>query len=312
MGFLLETWRKLRREKKASPEQGPLIHVLTAVLEAQREDPHSVEANLSRLQSADLVGFSISACSLLLSMEETNAWRALYRQTTDQRTWPRVLSIPAALTLPMAADLADATRRDGQLPATDLFAVADELWHAPGTAADKRIQRILSIVRSVWGDERAMPWLLARMESDPEPSRRSKAALLLNRTFQKPEVVKRQMLDPDARVRANAIEGMIGCDSPEAIEVYRSVLDDPAPRVVCNALVGLYEHDAQFALDKLQGLCSHSSEEFRASTAWAIGEIGNDAARPWLTRLAQDESPMVRKIAVKSLLRLRQRQSGAA
>jgi len=112
--------------------------------------------------------------------------------------------------------------------------------------------------------------------------------------------------DPDARVRANAVEALWGLESEAARAAFERATEDPHHRVVVNALVGLHRASVPSAAERLRALCAHSGEMFRAAAAWGLGVIEDEESLERLQALRKDPSEVVRRNALRSIVRIRQ------
>jgi HEAT repeat protein len=139
-----------------------------------------------------------------------------------------------------------------------------------------------------------------------DPHSRSRAARLVGRYSSYKTFLLRRMEEKDHRVRANAVESMWGIDTAEVRSALRDSLDDSDHRVRTNALVALYRLGDPSAGRMLIEQSRHDSALFRASAAWAMGEIRNAEFLDALNSLAGDDRDEVRHNATLALSRLKQ------
>ncbi|HYO84638.1 MAG TPA: HEAT repeat domain-containing protein [Bryobacteraceae bacterium] len=151
---------------------------------------------------------------------------------------------------------------------------------------------------------RLVAGLNSLMTSDSAPVR-AQAALLLARA--RPNAVwGREMLkDPDARVRANVVEGARSWCNDRGFVA--DALRDQHPRVVCNAVTLLYRLDAAEALAILHQLANSLDSAFRASAAWACGFLSDPSTYLLVRQLRTDPDPGVRWNALRALTALHRR-----
>jgi hypothetical protein len=76
--------------------------------------------------------------------------------------------------------------------------------------------------------------------ADPDPRVAAQATLFVGKGVQSPAWSAKQMLHPDQRVRANAVESIWGLDTQPAVQLLEKCIDDKNTRVVGNALLGLH------------------------------------------------------------------------
>ena len=169
-------------------------------------------------------------------------------------------------------------------------------------------RRTFRILQLVTNDQQAMPLVpwLRELVDDDNSRLASKAALILSRLTKNPMVVHRFLLSSDARVRANAVEGLWGGNFESTRELLYAAARDSHHRVVANALVELYRCKDSLGKQKLEELAGHADAHFRAAIAWAIGEIGSSELLPVLQSLERDSNLAVRLRAGRTAKRLQQ------
>lgn len=83
-------------------------------------------------------------------------------------------------------------------------------------------------------------------------------------------------------------------------------LNSSSNRVVGNAVVGLYRHgEIDRAQLEIRRLTVDPDPAFRATAAWAIGELLDRGLLDVLSRLASDQDGRVRRNAVRAMARIR-------
>jgi hypothetical protein len=148
---------------------------------------------------------------------------------------------------------------------------------------------------------------LAKLLRNPDTYIRSKAALLYARASNNPEWVRKMLADPDARVRANAVEGLWETRTEAAAAVFKEAALDPEHRVAANALVGLH-FNPQTDIDVpgvLHGMTRKPDPVARSSAAFAMGRTNDASYVPMLECLLRDGDASVRGQALQALIRIR-------
>ncbi|MBI4908267.1 MAG: HEAT repeat domain-containing protein [Acidobacteria bacterium] len=168
--------------------------------------------------------------------------------------------------------------------------------------------RLLEVLEAVAEVSSLLP-ILGHVLRHPDERVRSKAALLMGKGNQNPRWVTQQLFDPDARVRANAVESLWGATSREAVEVFRLAVQDAHPRTVINAALGLYLSGQKECIESFLELSRHPDPAFRLSTSWGLGRTGDPRFLRVLTELARDAESKVRAAALRSTVRIRNYRS---
>jgi len=111
--------------------------------------------------------------------------------------------------------------------------------------------------------------------------------------------------DKDSRVRANCVEAMtqLRTSTGNLKSAFLKLADDPSNRVRANVAVALLSFGEEKGREILAKMLVSKDEYCRASAAYAYGEIGQAEDRPSIIRLLADDSLMVRKNAIKALVK---------
>jgi hypothetical protein len=160
--------------------------------------------------------------------------------------------------------------------------------------------RALAILDELSKDDPVVPWL-RQLTIHPDERVRSKAVKVLCRLRPSKSTVELHLQSTDPRVRANAIEALWHTPSAEAVQIFKSVLNDLHHRVVANALVGLYYRKDPGALNTIMNFTDHPSPKFRVAMVWALGHLADRRAIPVLQKLVTDPSQPVREKAQRVL-----------
>jgi hypothetical protein len=169
-----------------------------------------------------------------------------------------------------------------------------------------RLLRVLEIVGAISDDSRTMP-LLARLVGHPDMIVRSKVALLIGRINKNLCWVEARLTEPDARVRANAVESIWGLDSPESRQVFLGAIEDPDNRVAGNGALGLYRCGDLAAAEALVQMLAHAEPKFRSTAAWAMGESADPRFLGALTAGLSDADTRVRQGIFSAIVKIRRR-----
>lgn len=163
----------------------------------------------------------------------------------------------------------------------------------------------LGLVEALTGGSHVLP-LLGKLRHSENPKVRSKLARMLGQTARAHEWFNTMRSDPDARVRANAIESLWAARSPYAAACFESALEDPHHRVMANGLVGLYLMGDVESIRKLAEMAGHVEAPFRAAAAWAMGRTGDPRFVPLLRALRKDghNPPAVLRRALHAITRI--------
>jgi HEAT repeat protein len=128
------------------------------------------------------------------------------------------------------------------------------------------------------------------------------------RNLQDPEVNQiliSSMSDPDVRVKVKAVDILGARGANDAVTPMSTMLflRSTEPIVKLHLVAGLGRiGDAQGAVPVMQYLGEDQDERGRGTAVFALGEIGSDKATPLLNAvIAQDQSPMVRRLAKEAL-----------
>ncbi len=128
------------------------------------------------------------------------------------------------------------------------------------------------------------------------------------RNLQDPEVNQiliSSMSDPDVRVKVKAVDILGARGANDAVTPMSTMLflRSTEPIVKLHLVAGLGRiGDAQGAVPVMQYLGEDQDERGRGTAVFALGEIGSDKATPLLNAVvAQDQSPMVRRLAKEAL-----------
>ncbi len=170
---------------------------------------------------------------------------------------------------------------------------------SPSTS-DSHLMALLEMISGLPSFDPLSVWLHG-LRTSPDAQIRSKAAKLYAGLTGYQFHIQEHLGSPDARIRANAVEGLWKSNRSFAKSVFEAALADSSHRVVINGLVGLYYLGDPLSFLWLLELAQHPSEQYRAAVAWALGEVKDQRGIDLLARMTEDESEMVRNRAKAEL-----------
>jgi HEAT repeat protein len=127
---------------------------------------------------------------------------------------------------------------------------------------------------------------------------RSKLARLVGRYLGHKSFVDKRLEDEDARVRANAVESLLGLNPGLVRPLLHHASFDRNHRVRMNALLGLYMMGEPGVAQALIKQAASRSPVVRAAAAWAMGQTRSAEFQEMLTTLCSDEDFLVRNRAL--------------
>ncbi len=107
--------------------------------------------------------------------------------------------------------------------------------------------------------------------------------------------------DPDANVRAEALQSLIKFRGSIISPLLKKYLRDTDPRVRITALRGMFQYQQRIDPNILLQCLSDESTWVRRKVATLLGWVRVEGAFPVLVELSRDQAPMVRKAALFSL-----------
>lgn len=162
------------------------------------------------------------------------------------------------------------------------------------------LMRLMEIMVEISNFVRILP-ALKRMSRHPDAHVRSKAVLMIGRGNPASSWLQNRFAESDPRIRANTVEALWGVDTADARGLLLAAARDDNNRVAGNALLALYRLGEASAEPDLRKMAESESAPFRATSAWAMGEIADPRFASVLARLVGDSNQMVRKRAFAAL-----------
>jgi hypothetical protein len=170
--------------------------------------------------------------------------------------------------------------------------------------------RVLDLVGDITNGTRAMPVLL-RMLRQSNGRVLSKLLLLVGQLRKDAMLLGSYADNPDARVRANALEALWGSTDELSMNLFLGGARDQHHRVAINGLIGLHMAGRPTALGQLERLTKHDCPLWRAAAAWALGKVGGESTAGVAVRqLMNDSDARVRGAALRATIQLRKRDPG--
>ena len=280
---------------------------LEELVDGFESQPKEARRAIRKLMLHDNLRFFSSACRILKSGLETPGHEYVMKLLLEGDVLlapladPNVFAMDTAVALAQALILFD--------PLLD-FKLMQLLFGGDpmevGEIDAGRALRVLEIIEALPKHTRILPLLLKMLRSS-NSRLRSKAVLLFCKISKNPQWAERRLSDLDARVRANAIEGLWGADIPWARTILREAAHDADHRVMANALVGLYYLDGREIAAQLDTMARSPSPLARAAAAFAMGQIRDDYFVQLLSTLLKDFNAKVRGAALRALIKIRRK-----
>jgi hypothetical protein len=180
-------------------------------------------------------------------------------------------------------------------------------WNHADAFDSLQSSRALDILDETSRGRRLLP-ILGHLPESADDRISAKATLFVGRRVQNPAWTAKQLARSDQRIRANAVEALWGVNSDPAVRLLQDCIGDRNNRVVGNSLVGLHIAGKESVPGEVMNLSQSGKHETRSTAAWAMGRMGLPTFSPRLTELVRDEHPMVRGMALRSLLEMRRNE----
>lgn len=201
------------------------------------------------------------------------------------------------------SELDECLRAAATLSQHDTSFIAGLVRSADELQGSKSTMRALEILDGLGQSGVAAQWI-RRMTADADASLRSKAVKILSKLYVNLSLIERQFESEDARVRANAVEGLWGEKSQRHVQLLERAAKDPHHRVAGNGLYGLYLAGSAGIGERMIQAANSSSPQHRAAIAWAMGKTGSPEFVSPLEKLAADSEECVRTSAARALAQL--------
>lgn len=172
---------------------------------------------------------------------------------------------------------------------------------------------LLGVLESIRGAPEIL-FYLENLRNSSQPRIRSRMAILAGKAGRAHEWLNGLFGDPDARVRANAIEALWCSNDDFATELFARGVQDAHHRVVANALVGQYLQGDAAATQAMERMAGSPDPAFQAAAVWAMGRTGDASFAGVLRALRKrhENSPLIAQGALRALIRIGQATRAAA
>ena len=169
------------------------------------------------------------------------------------------------------------------------------------------VMHSLELLEVIAESKQIVPLLFGLISSD-DPKIQSKAALIIQKLDSEQAYTRRLLQHPDARVRANALEGIADRANAQGAEFLLQGLTDTDHRVRTLAAVGLSRLGDPQGFQVLLRMLRNPKPIERRSAAWGLGVCGNPAAFPRLELVARgDPDERVRELAAQACQKITER-----
>src|ERR1700693_1752459 len=285
---------------------------ISALVESFSEKDTVGKQSLVQLLASDAHVFSAASIRVLANAEASAGARFLTYLLTKEKLLTAGLRDPDTCSL---KDAVAAVRAIGDMGPRFQAALEMDLSAAlHGRATQEstlQVMRILDLLGAI-PTQNFWPSFQSELMAYPDRAVRSKAALLIGRNTTHPAWIKKQLMDSDARVQANAVEALWGMDAAEARPVFTAALRSPNNRVVANAILGLYRLSDLKAVTDLLDMARHPDPLFRASAWWAIAETEDPRFIPFLMEQFKSTQGKMKLAVTRTLSRIRRREKASA
>lgn len=246
--------------------------------------------------------FAPVAVRMLIAGDNSAGYRYLAALVLWQPTLFRQISNPWIFTKAQAIQL---SRRLMAVDSSFDIRFARQLPARNGRNADtltgQHAERALEILDEISPGRRVIP-VLSHLARDPDQKISARATLVVGRRVRNVAFTRRLIAEQtDPRVRANAIEAIWGELSRDVRELFWECVEDSQNRVVGNAMVGLYLMEEPRVVELVNRYARSHEPDFRRTSAWAMGRMGDNGFVPALQTLVKDHYPAVRGAALQSL-----------
>jgi LmbE family N-acetylglucosaminyl deacetylase len=304
MSSLVKEFAKnARMDQRAEIEYG----LLSDLVNSFASNPVVARRAMRELLMHSPGGFYSAALQVLKTGNDGAGKDYLIGLLLENNLLTHALGDPNAFSLEVAIALAKSLCRvDPQLDAKLMRQVMKDDGTFVREMDVERLERVLAVIDEISDGTRLITSLM-KLLRHPNPRVCSKAALLVVRAHRNADWFAQQMSNPDPRVRASTIEGLLYArPNDREIAALWQHAQDGHHRVATTALLVLYQNGKEVG-DMLEQLATHSDERFRAAAAWAMGETQDARFLPTVQSMARSDTGMAKRAALRASVKIRQR-----
>lgn len=244
--------------------------------------------------------FLPSSIEVLLETADTPGGKYLLKTLLAGGSLVGVICSPFHLGSEQAHFLVERAKRIDPFFEWKLFRHAADEVERGGERDVRTSMRALDLLAITARSAHQIP-VVKKLLQHPDTKVRSRAATLMVKVTRETDWVPAALEDPEARVRANALEAFwSGGTSEELQPLLWTALSDRDNRVVGNALLGLYRQGDKRTICLMLEMASDPAERFRATAVWLLGQTVQRDLLPEVQKLVRDPSSMVRRAAVRA------------
>jgi len=232
----------------------------------------SVQQVIREIAAPDPALFFECGMSVLQLLRESSAKARAYSRLFDCPEFLRELFRPGRYDdVALRDQCAVWIRIDGFLDVR-LARLAPGRHENPFPLPPEQVARLLRVLHSISTGPRLI-LILNHLKHHPNILVAESATVLVGRRIRNLNWVKPQLSSTEPRIRAAAVEGLWGCETPSAMALLRQCRNDENSRVAANALLGLYFMGDANAGQWLSEMARDERPSFRRSAVWAMGQI---------------------------------------
>jgi hypothetical protein len=161
------------------------------------------------------------------------------------------------------------------------------------TSKKEQSVRILRLLAEVADSNRTLP-LLMRVVREMGPEARAQAGRILAQHCQNELFVEKTLCDPDASVRAGALDGVGLRTQKSSPAILKTAMSDHDPGVRTHALLAAFRLGDEEAAGRLRLLSQDQEPTLRALAAWAMGQTRHECFLEPVAKLERDPDGQVR------------------
>jgi HEAT repeat protein len=281
---------------------------IASILASFSEKDPSGKQSLQQMLNSDPAAFCWGSVRALANAAPPAGHRYLVHLLRKHNMLMNALTDPRYCKTEEALAVAKSMAESGSPLDSELeAALGAALARNPSPVGTLRVLRILELLSAVSAQKGCLPFQ-SELMAYPDSGVRSEATLLLARSGRSTAFVGRLLVDPDMRVRANAVEALWSFDAAEARPLLLAAAKSKVNRVKANAAVGLHRIGEPTSVRMLFDMVQPANPGLRASALWAMGETGDPRFLPYLMELYEQSTGGERMAVLRALARIRKRE----